>query len=281
MIKYYMTLSSVSKQRSNFIHVLFYKFLTLVFELRSNESWNFYQFFFVVLLMHLYQNMINMNIIGPMSDEEIDLDGVPPPSPELLSESRQQEVDSQAASPQGQVSKEITLSTGHIQVNLVWATVYLSKFVSAHKKLAQSQYNVDVNHHNSLLILIFKINLFMYFQFSFARNELNLDINYKIETVQLYALVKSWILCFYKRCYLIFQVENRSVGEQPPTAPSTFKLVPVSAEQEQPPPPLANPTGPSHLMSSLEQIDRQVLQSVDDHAIQVHKGLSYECSLVL
>lgn len=69
--------------------------------------------------MHLYQNMINMNIVGPMSDEEIDLNGVPPSSPELLTESRQQEVDSQAASPQGQVSKEITPRTGNIHVNLV------------------------------------------------------------------------------------------------------------------------------------------------------------------
>ncbi|XP_052710850.1 hillarin-like [Crassostrea angulata] len=123
-----------------------------------------------------------MNIVGPMSDEEIDLNGVPPSSPELLTESRQQEVDSQAASPQGQVSKEITPRTGNIHVNLG---------------------------------------------------------------------------------------ENRSVGEQPPTAPSTFKLVPVSAEQEQPPPPLANPTGPSHLKPSLDQIDRQALQSVDGHATQV------------
>lgn len=81
---------------------------------------------------------------------------------------------------------------------------------------------------------------------------------------------------FYKRCYLIFQDENRSFREQPPTAPSTFQLVPVRTEQEQPPPPVANLTGPCHLKPSLDQIDRQVLQSVDEHATQVHKGLSSE-----
>lgn len=78
---------------------------------------------------------------------------------------------------------------------------------------------------------------------------------------------------FKKRCYLIFKDENRIIREQPPTAPSTFKLVPVRTEQEHPPPPLANPTGPGHLKPSLDQTDRQALQSVDDHAIQVHKDL--------
>lgn len=85
--------------------------------------------------MQLCQNMTNMNIIGPGSREEIELDGLPPPSPETLSESRQQEVDSQFANLHGQASKEITLGTGHIQVISVWTTVYLSNFVSAHNKM--------------------------------------------------------------------------------------------------------------------------------------------------
>lgn len=68
----------------------------------------------------------------------------------------------------------------------------------------------------------------------------------------------------------LIQVEKRSVGQQPPTAPSTFKLVPVRTEQEKPPPPVAPPAGPSNLKPSLDQIDRQVLHTVDDHAIQVY-----------
>lgn len=69
--------------------------------------------------MHLCQTMTNMNINGPGSREEIELDGLPPPSPETLSESRQQEVDGQFVNPHGQASEEITLGTGHIQVILV------------------------------------------------------------------------------------------------------------------------------------------------------------------
>lgn len=69
--------------------------------------------------MQLCQTMTKMNINGPGSREEIELDGLPPPSPETLSESRQQEVDGQFANPHGQASEEITLGTGHIQVILV------------------------------------------------------------------------------------------------------------------------------------------------------------------
>lgn len=72
--------------------------------------------------MQLCQNMTNMNIIGPGSREEIELDGLPPPSPETLPESRQQEVDGQFASPPGsslERNNEITQGTGHIQVKLV------------------------------------------------------------------------------------------------------------------------------------------------------------------
>lgn len=64
-------------------------------------------------------------------------------------------------------------------------------------------------------------------------------------------------------------MEKRSVGQQPPTAPSTFKLVPVRTEQEKAPPPVAPSTAPSTQKPSLDQIDRQVLHTVDDHAIQV------------
>lgn len=74
----------------------------------------------------------------------------------------------------------------------------------------------------------------------------------------------------------MFQDENRSIREQPPTAPSTCQLVPVRTEQEQPPLPVANPTGPGHMKPRLDQIDRQDLQSVDDHATRVHEGLSYK-----
>lgn len=69
--------------------------------------------------MQLCQIMTKMNINGPGSREEIELDGLPPPSPETLSESRQQEVDGQFANPHDQASEEITLGIGHIQVILV------------------------------------------------------------------------------------------------------------------------------------------------------------------
>lgn len=80
---------------------------------------------FSLLFFPIYpcQNMTNMNMIGPGSREESGLDGLPPHFPELLSESKQQEVDSQFASPKSQASKEITMVTGHIQVKLVLATV--------------------------------------------------------------------------------------------------------------------------------------------------------------
>lgn len=69
--------------------------------------------------MQLFQNMTNMNIVRPNYGEEIDLDGLPFPFPKLLSDSKQQGVDSQFDSAQGQASQEITLGTGHIQVKLV------------------------------------------------------------------------------------------------------------------------------------------------------------------
>lgn len=70
-------------------------------------------------------------------------------------------------------------------------------------------------------------------------------------------------------CLPFVQVEKRSVGQQPPTAPATFKLVPVRTEQEMAPPPIAPSTAATSQKPSLDQIDRQVLHTVDDHAIQV------------
>lgn len=79
----------------------------------------------------------------------------------------------------------------------------------------------------------------------------------------------------FLKTFFKFQDDNRSEGQQRQTAPSTFKLVPVRTEQEQPPPPEAKP---GHLKPSLDQIDHQILQSLDDHAIEVHKTLSKPCN---
>lgn len=65
----------------------------------------------------------------------------------------------------------------------------------------------------------------------------------------------------------------RSVGQQPPTAPSTFVLVPVRTEKEKSLPIVAPPSIPGNLKLSLDQVDRQILHSIEDHAIQVHKVL--------
>lgn len=67
--------------------------------------------------MQLCQNMKNMNIIGPSSGEENDLNGLSSTSSELLPPdgtihySRQQDMNSQLASTHGQASKELTLGT--------------------------------------------------------------------------------------------------------------------------------------------------------------------------
>lgn len=66
----------------------------------------------------------------------------------------------------------------------------------------------------------------------------------------------------------------RSVGQQPPTPPSTFELVPVRTEQEKPLPIVTPPSSSGNLKLSLDQVDRQILHSVVDHAIQVHKVLN-------
>ena len=56
------------------------------------------------------------------------------------------------------------------------------------------------------------------------------------------------------------------MGQEAPTAPQTFKLLPVKTEQEPMPPP-----EPAHVQQqpTLESIERTVLHTVDDHAIQV------------
>jgi len=58
------------------------------------------------------------------------------------------------------------------------------------------------------------------------------------------------------------------MGQEPPAPPPTFKLQPVKTEKDAGPPP-APQTATSHQKPSLENIDRQVLHTVDDHAIQV------------
>ncbi|CAG5135476.1 unnamed protein product [Candidula unifasciata] len=64
------------------------------------------------------------------------------------------------------------------------------------------------------------------------------------------------------------QVEKRSVGQGGQAAPSSFQLHPKSEKEAAPGP---APAVGSQQKPSLEAIDRNVLQSVDDHAIQVSK----------
>lgn len=63
------------------------------------------------------------------------------------------------------------------------------------------------------------------------------------------------------------EVEKRSVGSEGLTAPSDFQLQPVQTESGPAPAPASAQQKPT-----LEAIDRHVLQSVDDHAIQVSKS---------
>ncbi|KAK3096055.1 hypothetical protein FSP39_022576 [Pinctada imbricata] len=65
------------------------------------------------------------------------------------------------------------------------------------------------------------------------------------------------------------QVEKRSMGDEPPVAPQTFKLIPVKKEDTKAPPP--EPAPASHQKPTLESMERKVLHTVDDHAIQVSK----------
>ena len=60
----------------------------------------------------------------------------------------------------------------------------------------------------------------------------------------------------------------RNVGQEPPAPPASFKLLPVKTEKDAGPPPQPQ-TATTRQKPSLETIDRQVLHTVDDHAIQV------------
>ncbi|KAK3757666.1 hypothetical protein RRG08_000177 [Elysia crispata] len=64
------------------------------------------------------------------------------------------------------------------------------------------------------------------------------------------------------------EVEKRAVGQEGEAAPSSFRLEPKSGQEEAPTPAPAS----SEQKPSLDAIDRNVLQSVDDHAIQVSKS---------
>lgn len=63
------------------------------------------------------------------------------------------------------------------------------------------------------------------------------------------------------------QVEKRTMGQSPPQAPNSFTLIPVRVENEQTPEPAPAPR--SQPKPTLDAMDKDVLQSVDDHAIQV------------
>ena len=56
------------------------------------------------------------------------------------------------------------------------------------------------------------------------------------------------------------------MGQAPPSVPQDFQLSTVNSEKGDAPPPVPS-SGPQQ-KPTLEAIDRHVLQSVDDHAIQ-------------
>ena len=70
------------------------------------------------------------------------------------------------------------------------------------------------------------------------------------------------------------------MGQEPPAPPPTFKLIPVRTEKEPGPPP-APTTGSTAQKPSLEIMDKQVLVTVDDHAIQVIKLLPNDADIYL
>jgi len=63
------------------------------------------------------------------------------------------------------------------------------------------------------------------------------------------------------------EVEKRSMGQEGRAAPANFQLQPAEADSRPNPAPAGQQTKPT-----LEAIDRHVLESVDDHAIQVSKS---------
>ncbi|XP_046335302.2 uncharacterized protein LOC124117442 [Haliotis rufescens] len=64
------------------------------------------------------------------------------------------------------------------------------------------------------------------------------------------------------------QVQKRSMGQQPPQTDKQFKLIPIRQDSQTPDPLPA----PIQQKPTLEVIDRQVLETLDDHAIQVSKS---------
>ena len=69
------------------------------------------------------------------------------------------------------------------------------------------------------------------------------------------------------------------MGQAPPAAPQDFRLVTVTQDKGEAPPP--GPAPVPQQKPTLEAIDRQVLQSVDDHAIQVSGTSSWYFNLLL
>lgn len=64
------------------------------------------------------------------------------------------------------------------------------------------------------------------------------------------------------------KVEKRAVGQEPPAPPREFQLQPVTAEKTSAP----APAPATKQKPTLDAIDKQVLHTVDDHAIQVSKS---------
>lgn len=80
---------------------------------------------FAVLPLYFCQNMTNMNIVRPDFEGDTNLNGPPPPSPELLQQqilynripdSRQLEMHSHFDSSQGQASQVINPGTENVQM---------------------------------------------------------------------------------------------------------------------------------------------------------------------
>ena len=68
------------------------------------------------------------------------------------------------------------------------------------------------------------------------------------------------------------------MGQEPPAPPPNFQLIPVKTEQE--PSPLPTPApGPSQ-KPTLDILDKQVLRTVDDHAIQVRNRGPFEKHMI-
>ena len=78
------------------------------------------------------------------------------------------------------------------------------------------------------------------------------------------------ILLTFHVCHLtFFLVIYRNVGQEPPAPPPNFRLVPVKQEKE----PEPQPAPASSEKPTLETMDKKVLHTVDDHAIQVRSLL--------